>query len=207
MDEPRTGPGPHPSLCPDVTGVVLAGGRSSRMGRDKALLTLDGVSLFDRALAVLRSAFDRILIAGDRPDLARPGIPALPDRYPGSPLGGVYTALEAASTPWIFVVPCDLPHPDSALVRHLLARREGWDAVVPRPPAGFEPLFALYAKTCLAPMHQMLERGEYRICDLYGRVRTRIVAGEELPADWKRALRNVNTPEDLRGLERPPDLP
>lgn len=186
---------------PDVTGVILAGGRSSRMGRDKALLAVGGVPLFERVLAVLSPFFPRVLIAGDRPDLARPGVPSLPDRFPGSPLGGLYTALEAASTEWIFSSPCDLPHPDPALVRRLLDCREGWDAVVPRTPAGFEPLFALYRKSCLEPMRRMLERGEYRIYDFYGQVRVRFLGPEELPAGWERALRNVNTPDEYRRLE------
>lgn len=193
-------PSIHSTTCaPDVTGVLLAGGRSSRMGRDKALLTIEGIPLFERVLSVLTSFFPATLIAGDRPDLTRPGIPSLPDRYPGSPLGGLYTALEAARTEWIFVVPCDLPHPDRTLVRSLLAAdRQGWDAVVPRTAGGFEPLFALYRKTCLPPIRRMLERGEYRIYDFYGEVRVRFLGEDELPPGWERALRNVNTPDEFR---------
>lgn len=190
----------HSNACADdVTGVLLAGGRSSRMGRDKALLQIEGTPLFERALSVLASFFPAILIAGDRPDLARPGVPSLPDRYPGSPLGGLYTALEAARTEWIFVVPCDLPYPDRALVLTLLtADRHRWDAVVPRTSGGFEPLFALYRKTCLPPMRRMLERGKYRIYDFYGEVRVHSIGEDELPPGWERALRNVNTPDEFR---------
>jgi molybdopterin-guanine dinucleotide biosynthesis protein A len=190
----------------DVTGVILAGGRSSRMGRDKAHLKIDGASLFDRVLSTLRPFFSQVLIAGDRPDLSRPGVPSLPDRYPGSSLGGLYTALDASSTEWVFVAPCDLPYPDPAMVACLLALREGWDAVVPRTPEGLEPLFALYRKSCLKPMREMLERGEYRVYDFYGTVRVRYVDVAELPAGWERALRNVNTPEEFRKLNPSADL-
>lgn len=194
---------PSPFNYQDVTGVILAGGRSSRMGRDKACLTVDGVSLFERVLAALRPFFPHLLIAGDRPDLARPGVPALPDRYPGSALGGLFTALQAAETEWVFVAPCDIPHPDPSLVQALLSRREGWDVVVPRTSAGFEPLFALYRKSCLEPMRRMLEAGEYRIYDFYDEVRVRSVGPEELPPGWERALQNVNTPEEYRRVQPP----
>ena len=75
----------------DVTGVILAGGRSRRMGRDKALLKVDGVPLFERILGMMQGFFSNVIIAGDRPDLTRPGVPCYPDRYPGSALGGLYT--------------------------------------------------------------------------------------------------------------------
>lgn len=183
---------------PDVTGVILAGGRSSRMGRDKARLLVEGISLFERVLGAMRPLFPRLLISGDRPDLARPEAPCLPDLYPGSPLGGIYTALSAAETEWIFVSPCDLPHPDPALMGRLLECRDGVDAVVPRTSAGFEPLFALYHKRCLEPMRRMLVRGEYRVFDFYDKVRVRFLLPEDLPPGWEKGLRNVNTPEEYR---------
>ena len=74
----------HTDKYLDVTGVVLAGGKSRRMGTDKARLELAGQSLFERSLELLQSFFATIIIAGDRPDLARPDIPAIPDVYPGA---------------------------------------------------------------------------------------------------------------------------
>jgi molybdopterin-guanine dinucleotide biosynthesis protein A len=186
--------------CPDVTGVILAGGRSSRMGRDKASLIVSGVPLFEGVLTVLQRVFAEVLIAGDRPDLCRPQVPCLTDLYPGSALGGLYTALLAARTPFIFAAACDLPYPDPRLIRAILARREGYDVVVPCTPRGLEPLFALYGKGCLAPMREQLEAGRLRICELFARLRVRHVEAAELPPGWERALCNLNTPEDLRRL-------
>ena len=113
---PRGGDAMSGRPLPDLTGVLLAGGRSRRMGRDKAQLEIAGKTLFERSLELLREFCATVLIAGDRPDLARPGLPALPDLYPGSALGGLYTGLAAAQTEWILVAPCDMPFPDRRIV-------------------------------------------------------------------------------------------
>lgn len=193
---------PGQERWPDVTGVILAGGKSSRMGRDKATLEVAGMPLFERILAVMRTLFPTVLIAGDRPDLARPEVPCYPDLFPGSALGGLHTGLCAAQTDWIFVAPCDLPHPDAELMRILLRRRTGADVVVPRTRSGLEPLFALYRQSCRGPVQSMLEADQFRIYDFYPQVRMRYVEEGELPADWQRSLANINTPEDIRRLEK-----
>lgn len=184
--------------CPDVTGVILAGGKSSRMGKDKASLEVNGSTLFERMLDVLQGLFPNVLIAGDRPDLIRPGVSCYPDVYPGSALGGLYTGLLKAQTDWVFVAPCDMPHVEAELIRVLLDRRAGQQIVVPRTHAGLEPLFALYHKACLGPMRSMLEEGHYRIYDFYGQMHVCYVEETELPPGWERALVNVNTPEEYR---------
>ncbi len=189
------------SRYPDVTGVLLAGGKSRRMGQDKAKLTLNGQPLFDRSLKLLQQFFATTFIAGDRPDLARPDIPAIPDIYPGSALGGLYTGLHAAKTDWIFVAPCDMPYPDARIAERLLQQRDGVDAVVPRTPDGYEPVFALYHKNCLPQMDQMLRQNEFRIYDFYQRIAIRYLDPPDLPNGWQRALLNVNTPEQLARLK------
>ena len=191
-----------PETYIDVTGVILAGGRSRRMGQDKATLEFGGETLFARTLAMLRRLFPYVLIAGDRPDLARPEVPSVPDIYPGSALGGIHGGLAAAATDWIFVVPCDLAFPDPELVRFILGHRDGCDIVVLRTPVGLEPVFALYHQNCLPAMEEMLARGDYRIYDFYDQVRVRYLDAEMLPVGWQRSLLNLNTPEDLRRLEK-----
>lgn len=186
----------------DVTGVILAGGRSRRMGRDKATLEVAGETLFARTSGMLRSLFPRVLIAGDRPDLTQPDLPCVPDIYPGSSLGGIHGGLSAASTPWVFVVPCDLAFPDPELVRFILRHKEGCDSVVLRTPGGFEPVFALYHKRCLPAMEEMLRRGSCRIYDLYEQMQVCYLDAEELPSGWERALLNLNTPEDLQRMDK-----
>lgn len=185
----------------DVTGVLLAGGKSQRMGQDKALLQLDGKTLFERSLSLLKQFFFHILIAGDRPDLSRPCIPAVPDIYPGSALGGLHAGLKAAKTDWIFAAPCDMPYPDARIVERLLAERSGFDAVVPRTSEGYEPVFALYHKNCLLPMEQLLCRNQFRIYDFYQRIRIRYLDPPDLPEGWERSLINLNTPAQLARIK------
>jgi len=180
----------------DVTGVILAGGKSSRMGRDKASLEIDGMSFFEKMTGVFQSIFSSILIAGDRPDLAGADLPYVPDRYPGSALGGLYTGLLESRTSFVFVSPCDLPFPRPELIRLLVDHRFGYDVVVPRTEGGLEPVFAVYGRNCLGPMQEMLERNHYRIYDLFPQVRTLEINITDFPEDWKRSLWNVNTLED-----------
>lgn len=194
-------PNSHNETYPDVTGVILAGGQSRRMGQDKARMQLSGRTLFERALDVLQQFCTCILIAGDRPDLARPELPALPDIYPGSALGGLYTGLRAATTDWVLVAPCDMPYPDRRIVEKLLEQRNGYDAVVPRTPAGYEPVFALYHKNCLPQMEAMLRQDQFRIYDFYQRIKIRYLDPPELPTGWERTLINLNTPEDLAKIK------
>ncbi|MFH0730147.1 MAG: molybdenum cofactor guanylyltransferase [Pseudomonadota bacterium] len=190
----------HDDDFDDVTGVILAGGRSSRMGRDKAMLKVGEETFFDRILRLMQSFFPQVIIAGNRPDLMRPGVPYYPDNYPGSALGGLYTGLFAAQTEKIFVSSCDIPFPSPDIIRIILSERGSFDVVVPKTPDGFEPLFGLYHKNCLPPMRDMLERKEYCVFDFYPLMRVRYLSVAELPPDWRWSLMNVNTPEELNSL-------
>ncbi|MEJ2202064.1 MAG: molybdenum cofactor guanylyltransferase [Desulfuromonadaceae bacterium] len=184
----------------DVTGVILAGGRSRRMGRDKASLPVAGQPLIERTIRLFQSLFRHTLIAGDRPDLAGPELPAYPDEYPGSALGGLYTGLLRAPTPHIFVAACDMPLIEKELIQRLLSYRHKADVVLPQTPAGLEPLLACYHRSCLPMMQQQLEQQQFRILDLFPLLNTRILTDADLPPGWQAALTNINTPEEYGNL-------
>ncbi len=193
----------------DVTGVILVGGKSRRMGADKALLRVDGRTLTEIVVEAVRLVVPRvILVGGPAERFADLGLPVHPDVYPGSALGGLYTGLLAAGTRHIFAVACDMPFPDVALIRHLLSLREGHDVVVPRRGGLVEPLFAVYSRRCQGPMKSLLEAGNYRIYDFFADVRTLYVDEgdlERLHVDGA-SFANVNTPEEYRRIvsKRPP---
>ena len=191
-----------PPLFSDVTGVILAGGRSRRMGRDKATLEIGGKALIEGIVELFGQIFPRTLIAGDRPDLARPNLPAFADAYPGSALGGLHTGLVHAETPYIFVAACDMPFLDEEMIRALLERREGYDVILPGTPEGLEPLIACYGQGCLPVISRQLQIGNFRILDIYPELRMRVVGPEELPVNWRTALTNINTPADLADAVR-----
>ncbi len=187
----------------EITGVILVGGKSRRMGRDKALMKVGGKTLFERVLEVFQYNFCQILLAGDRGErFAEYGLPIHADIYPGSSMGGLYTGLSKATTDAVFVASCDLPFASSALMKHLCALAGSCDAVVPKTEHGCEPLFAVYAKSCLEPMQAMLEDGSYSILDLYPKIDVRFVDEEELrTADAaENVFLNLNTPAEYQAV-------
>jgi molybdopterin-guanine dinucleotide biosynthesis protein A len=193
-----------PTVHRDITGIILVGGKSRRMGRDKAFIEIGGAPLFEKALELFRASFPEVLLIGDRPErFERYGLPVLPDLYPGSSLGGLYTGLHAAPSPYVFVSSCDLPCPSPEILQHLCSLRKGFDAVVPRTSHGWEPLFALYSKSCLEPMRAQLDTGHYCAYDYFPRISVREVTAAEL-AQFDRAgtgFVNLNTPEELKEME------
>ncbi len=187
--------------CNDTTGVILAGGKSTRMGCDKALLILNGETLFRRVLHVLQGLFSDIIIAGDRPDLACFHVPYHPDPYPGSSLGGIYTGLCASTRPYIFVAACDIPFPDPEPVRIILSHRRDNDVVIFKTPGGFEPCFALYSQRCRGPIKTMLTQGLYHIVDFFPHVKVCHLDAAVLVPQWESSLKNVNTPEEFSSIK------
>ena len=117
-----------------VTGIILAGGKSSRYGRNKALADFDGIPLIERVIRVMESVFPRIILITNSPDeFAYLQLPMHEDLIKGlGPLGGILTGLEAISDEAGFFTACDMPFLNSKLVRHIVDLRDDFDAVVPR---------------------------------------------------------------------------
>ncbi len=184
----------------DITGAILVGGKSRRMGRDKALLEFRGRPLFERVLDLFRESFPQVVLVGNQGERFEGyGVHVLPDLAPGSSLGGIYTALASVQTEWVFVASCDLPFPSRAVLHHLCSLSEGCDAVVPRTEHGYEPLFALYSRRCLQPIDELLQSGDCCAYAWYPKVRVREVGPEEIAAldPAGIAFINLNTPEDI----------
>ncbi len=191
------------NLDEPISGAVLAGGKSQRMQRDKASLKIAGETLFSRGVRALSSLCSDILIAGERSDLATDSIPSFPDRFPGSSLGGLHTALQHAANDWVCVLPCDLPFPSPRLLNVLLQRRGGHDAVIPRTLNGSEPLIACYHKRILPVIEQQIASKDLRLTNLLNQLKICYVDPSELPSGWKRALCNLNNPQELQRLNAP----
>ena len=186
------------------SAAILAGGRASRFGgRDKSALVVDGATILERQIAVLRDVdtIAEILIAGaPRHREAR----TIPDVVPGcGPLGGIHAALTEARHDSVFVVACDLPYVTAPLVAHLLELTRDADLVVPRTERGYHPLCAVYTRACLEPIARRLAAGQLKVMALVDDVRTRVVSSDELDRFWpgSRLLANVNTPSDYAELE------
>ena len=178
----------------------MAGGRSRRMGQDKAWIELDGVPIIRRVLEVLGEVADDVLVVANDERYGSLGVPVVGDRFPdGGALGGIATGVGAATHERVLVAACDMPFLRADLWRLLLDRADGADAVVPKVNGEYETLHALYTKACLAPMERALEGGRMRVISFFGDVRVREVGEGELRAidPELRAFTNVNTPEEL----------
>jgi len=175
-------------------GFVLAGGRSSRMGRNKALLRHLGVPLVVRAAAAVRSAAGSVTILGDAAFYSRFGWPVLPDEQSDlGPIGGLCTALEHTKAEWNLVVACDMPELSPNLLRELIRRTQRCRSlcVAPLTETGFEPLCAVYRRTALPEVRRAIAGGRLKMRDLLTLLDAAPVAG--LDPAW---FRNVNTPAE-----------
>jgi molybdopterin-guanine dinucleotide biosynthesis protein A len=187
-----------------ISGIILAGGKSTRMGRDKGMLEIGGKRLIGRLVDGLQRIFPEVIIVANVPGLYDDlGVRVVPDLIPdkGS-LGGIYTAAAIACHPWAFVMACDMPFFNPSLIRYLATLSGDWDAVVPYTD-DWEPLYALYAKTCLPHMERLIHSGDLKIARFFPHVRVRRVRKEELePYDPEGlSLYNMNTPEEFARAE------
>lgn len=190
-------------MITDVTGVLLAGGKSRRMGEDKRFLSVGEGTLFERSLAVLRSVFQTVfvVIAQDSPAL-QSDVSILRDLVPdcGS-LGGLYTGLKQAVTPYVFVVACDMPFLDPAMVRYFTEVKSDTDVVMAKLQNGLQPMHALYHRRCLPIMESLIQARELKIQQLaaHPSLQVRLITPAELGAidPEGRSFYNVNTPSDL----------
>ncbi len=185
-------------IRPRASAVILAGGDSRRMGRDKALLEFEGRPLISVIASRLKELFDDVIVGANRPgDYGFLGLPVVPDREPGmGPLMGIASCLERTAEDLAFVTACDIPYLDLGFAAEMLALADGYDLVLPRSgPDAYEPLFAVYRTSVVPAALDLLASGRRSILDLRDRVRVRVVP---LPASVR--LSNLNTVEDYRSL-------
>jgi molybdopterin-guanine dinucleotide biosynthesis protein A len=205
---------------PRVTAVVLAGGQSRRMGRDKAFLDFDGITLIERVIERVQIVCaETIIVANDLEMYARFGLPVVRDVYPGKgSLGGIFSGLQAASEEYVLAVACDLPFLNDALLRYLIALAPLADVVIPRSHAptgkakdatryeqlavkesGLQAMHAIYSKGCLEPMRARLLANDLRIINFFDEVRVRVVEPHEVERFDPQMLSfiNLNRPGDL----------
>jgi len=187
-----------------LSGVLVAGGKSRRMGQDKRFLSLGGRTLLERTLAVLDSLFSEVLVVVSEPlpETVALGHRVVMDLIPGcATLGGLYSGLHSSSHDRIFAVGCDMPFLSVAVIERLAELDRGADVVMPRLSTGLQPMHAIYSKACLAPLERMATAENLRVQDLCQdeSLSVRVVAEDELRAVDPNLLSffNINTPADL----------
>ena len=190
----------------NMTAVIIAGGQSRRMRRDKALIELGGICLIEHVLHALKPLFSEMFINANSPDIySRFGVPVIQDILPDSgPLGGIHAALTAARSEYIFCVACDMPLLQPSLIRLMQQRVVGYDALVPHTADGFHPLHAIYAARCTGEIEKLLQERVFKVSALFARIQTKFLEETEIRRidPELRSFLNLNTREELQAFQR-----
>jgi molybdopterin-guanine dinucleotide biosynthesis protein A len=190
----------------DVSCIVLAGGKSKRLGRNKVTETIGSLSLIEIVVARLSDLDTEIFVVtahdSNLPHLTRyPKLKVIEDIYPGKgTLGGIYSGLAAATTFQNIVVACDMPFINIELLRHMVALASEFDVVVPRTRDNvLEPLHAVYSKHCLEPIDYLIKNNRLSVLELYPMVKVKYIEAPEIGNIDPQNLSffNINTEADL----------
>ena len=201
-----------------VSVIILAGGRSSRMGRDKVWMMLDGQPLVERVVGRLLPIASEVLVSAGDPEPYASLLQSLPvpgkvvgDQFPGfGPLAGMHAGLSAAHNDLALVVAADMPFVNVTLLQHMIGLARGYDCVVPyvqdprKTIGGLEPLHALYRRSCLPAIEKHLAANDRQAFCFFEEVRIRTIPSEEIRMLDPELLSffNVNTPEDWQLARR-----
>ena len=188
-----------------MTGIILSGGKNTRMGTNKALMHINGERLIDRTIRIYRDLFSEIILVTNEPlvylDLDVTIVTDL-EKNKG-PLMGIYTGIFYASCDHIFIAACDMPFFNAAFIRYLMDRTAADDdIVVPKSANGFEPLHAVYSKRCLRPIRRLLDTNRLKITEFYRGMTPKII-GEDMIRSFDpdgHMFINVNAPQDLHAI-------
>ena len=191
-----------------ITSIILAGGRSSRLGREKLAEVIAGKSLTERAVSSLISLSQEILIVISQKQARSslslytyPEAKTVVDLYPGKgSLIGIYTGLVHSTNFLNLVVACDMPFLNVNLLRYMIDISPGFDVIIPRIDDQMEPLHAVYSKNCIGPMESLIRQDNLKATAFFDSVKVRYVGKEELDRfDPERlSFFNINTEADLK---------
>lgn len=176
-----------------VTGIVIAGGKSSRMGTNKALVEYDGQRMIDRAIGIIRPLCDELIISSNEP-IPSLNFPIVSDEHDSiGPMGGLYACLSQSKTDVNLIIPCDVPSLNTAIYEKLLEQHRGFDVVLPRHQEDkVEPLIAIYRTRVLAIINEQIALKDYKMMHLLDRLKVGYVDFEE-----SIFFKNMNSPKDL----------
>lgn len=189
----------------DISGIILAGGMSLRLGHDKVLEKIGDKSLIEQVVSRIDPFSKNIIIVTAQKRAftsleQNPKVKTVSDIYPGQgSLGGIYTGLVESNSRYNLVVAADMPFLNESLLRYMIEISEGYDFVLPRIDNFFEPLHAIYSRNCIAPIKSIMEQGKRVIIELFKYVKVRYVETEEVDRFDPKHLSffNINTIEEL----------
>lgn len=188
-----------------VTGIILAGGKSSRMGSDKGLIELCGKPLISYAISSLSAICDRIIISSSSNSYEAFGFEVIGDEFPGiGPMGGIYSALKKSSTEKNLVLSCDLPFVSAGLLSFILNNSDGYEVAVPcEGDLYYEPLCAFYRHSVLDKMVAFIHERNYKLPDLFEKVSiNKLKIDRNNSLFHEHVFMNINSKHELTAAEK-----
>lgn len=189
-----------------VDAYILAGGKSERMGKNKAFLPWHNTTVIEFLYNNLKTIFEEVCVVTKNRDLfSSMNLKVVYDKHLDySAIVGIYAALTHSNKNYIFVKACDNPIFFESLIYDMYKRLDDYDVVIPKTKDGFHPLFGFYSKRCLKLIGNMIGRQDYRIINLYEQVKTYFLTEDDITVfdRDKISLKNLNTPEDFREFKR-----
>jgi molybdopterin-guanine dinucleotide biosynthesis protein A len=189
-----------------MTGIILSGGKNTRMGENKAFIRINGERIIDRTIRIFRELFQEIVLVTNEPlAYLEFDVKIVTDIVKGkAALGGIYTGLFHASCEHAFVCPCDMPFLSVDFIRYMQGRIKGYDVVVPLEPEGFQPLHAIYSRRCMPAIKQRIDEDRLKISGFYKQARVLEIQPEVIASfdPEGRMFLNVNSPDELEGAKK-----
>jgi molybdopterin-guanine dinucleotide biosynthesis protein A len=181
-----------------ITGIILAGGLSSRMGTDKALMKIGEKTLLENAVEICKPVCSSIIISSNKQAHKFKEYLLVKDEIPDcGPMGGIYSAIKKSKTNWNFVLSVDSPFVKSTFIKSLFSEKEGFNCVVPVHPIGKEPLIALYHKNVLPEIEGRIKVGENKLHDLFDALNPNFFDSQNWLVKYPNLFYNINRPEDF----------
>lgn len=184
----------------ELTAIILAGGKSTRMGTDKALIKIGDKSLLETAINICKPVCNSIVISSNNQEHGKCGYPVIADEIRDcGPIGGILSCLRKSETDWNFVISVDTPFVTSDFILFLTTQTENYDAVVPVHFSNKEPLIALYNKNCLPVIEKQISTHQFKIHHLINLINTNFLNVGKWVENNAHFFSNLNRPEDLHG--------
>lgn len=187
----------------NISGIILAGGESRRMGKDKSKILFKGKPLIEYPIDLFRNYCDDIIISGDTNKYSDYCFLKVPDEVErNGPLSGIYSCIKASKTVMNIVTTCDMPFLSNELIEYVIDNSDGADLIIPYHHTHYEPLCAIYTKELIPVIENLFAKKDYSPLSLIPIANTRkLVLDESLGFYHKKLFTNINTVEDLEYLK------
>jgi molybdopterin-guanine dinucleotide biosynthesis protein A len=182
----------------EITTIILAGGKSTRMKTDKGLIYFGNISLIEHVIKSVKKITDHIIIVSENPAYKKFGYPCYPDVLENKgALGGIYSGLTYSSTRKNFVVGCDMPFLSENLLTSLINKCGDEEILLTEHEGRAEPLCSVYDKKCITHIRSQLEQNQLKITDVLAGLKTRVISFDKEEWFIGNEFANINSPEDV----------